>query len=428
MNEETETRDVIFYGAGNNLREHFDEWFLKYNPVCVIDADPDKQHTRFLAPSGSLDILPLLDAVQRYPNYVLYCTQISKNIDAVVDYLITSGVPIDRIKACLAGNARYPGKSCGYLDRNYIIVDNFPTNYSYCCMPNRRTWRSSGDFMLDFAHNIRNVNRLKECLEHNLPSSCFGCPEIHNDLRKPQGKYVVNLSTGIYGGHTCNFRCIYCVADGVLHHSTEQKESAISSLSILQQIAAEFDAKDMFIEYNCGEIGISKYRDEILKLWAAKRWNGSVATNASVWLPGLARLLSEKLADILVSLDSGTGTTFQRVKRVDGFGRVVDNLKRYAETGRRIRLKYLLIDGINDNIQDVDGFADLAADLKVSSVILSRDVTKINANMSLSEYNAAIRLRDNCEKHTIPFIVQKYFTNEDLAKELFNNKLRNLAQ
>lgn len=74
---------------------------------------------------------------------------------------------------------------------------------------------------------------------------------------------------------------------------------------------------------------------------------------------------------IYCSVDAGTVETFRKVKGVDGFDRVCENLREYAKHGPVI-LKYILLDGINHTDQDLKGFFKLADEVAVR-VELTRD-------------------------------------------------------
>jgi len=90
---------IIFYGVGQNVRKNFDHWVEKgLKPICFADADIEKHHTACKNFGENIEILPLLEAVSRYPDYILYCTQNANNVFAVKDYLLGVGVPENRIK------------------------------------------------------------------------------------------------------------------------------------------------------------------------------------------------------------------------------------------------------------------------------------------------------------------------------------------
>ncbi|MDR2572119.1 MAG: FkbM family methyltransferase [Oscillospiraceae bacterium] len=92
---------VIFYGAGQNAREKFNNWVEEgLTPVCFADSDIDKHNTFFEMPSIKLEILPLFEALNMYPDYELYLTQIPNSLPAVYHSLIYAGIPAKRIRFC----------------------------------------------------------------------------------------------------------------------------------------------------------------------------------------------------------------------------------------------------------------------------------------------------------------------------------------
>ena len=89
---------VIFYGAGPNAGKNYDRWSQKgLKPKCFADADPAKHYTKFKTSGGEVEILPLLEATTRYPDYELFLTQNFLNVFDVRNYLIGIGVPLEKI-------------------------------------------------------------------------------------------------------------------------------------------------------------------------------------------------------------------------------------------------------------------------------------------------------------------------------------------
>jgi hypothetical protein len=75
-----------------------------------------------------------------------------------------------------------------------------------------------------------------------------------------------------------------------------------------------------------------------------------------------------------VSLDAGTRETFAKIKGLDLFDKVCDNLVRYSSKGP-VRLKYIILPGLNDNEADIDGFVALCVRLKATAVDVTRELS-----------------------------------------------------
>lgn len=97
------SKNIIFYGAGQNARIKAALWAKEgLVPACFADEDSWKWHTSFELCGKNIEILPLSEAVEAYPDYELYLTQASANLASVLRYLLDEGIPFKRIRFCEA--------------------------------------------------------------------------------------------------------------------------------------------------------------------------------------------------------------------------------------------------------------------------------------------------------------------------------------
>jgi len=116
---------TIFYGAGKHAEESFKRWVLEgIKPVCFADIDEQKHYKTL----NGLDIFPLSEAINRYPDYVLYLTHAYENLHKVTDYLIEYGIPRERIK--YADNYEWR-KGCNYIGKHITFTYN---SIRFCCL------------------------------------------------------------------------------------------------------------------------------------------------------------------------------------------------------------------------------------------------------------------------------------------------------
>lgn len=219
----------------------------------------------------------------------------------------------------------------------------------------------------------------------------------------------VNLSSGLPGGDYCNFKCCYCTYGEGLN--TYQREDNV--LQILQQVADVLPIEQ--VSYACGELTVSPFRNEIIELWKRKKWKGRVLTNAAVYCEGLAELLSEGLVSLNCSIDAGTAETFARIKRVNCFDRVIGNIKKYSETGGSVILKYILLEGVNDNEADIEGFIKLTHSINANA-IFSRDSRNMGSPMAENEYNMLRLFVKLCGELDTSFSVLTNLMTSDLPR------------
>ena len=155
-------------------------------------------------------------------------------------------------------------------------------------------------------------------------------------------------------------------------------------------------AADAIWQVASGEIAIHPYKDKILKLVRDK--NVRILTNSFIYDEGVAEILNENcLASINLSIDAGTSKTWNKVKGVNNFDNVLKNLEKYSACSIRpeqVTLKYIILPGINDNLEDYQGIIDIMKQLKIKKLIISRDnrfrIEKLiicNSYKSKPEYN-----------------------------------------
>jgi len=220
----------------------------------------------------------------------------------------------------------------------------------------------------------------------------------------------------------CNFKCIYCRAKKFL----ENKTFNISLMDTIRKFEQFSGGDHRYIMLASGEISISPDRDKILGIIERNHWNVHIFTNASVFSQKIADLIHLGSAMIQVSMDAGTAETFAKIKGVDCYGKVVSILQKYsniAQSASQIVLKYIILPGVNDNEADIDGFVELAGQLK-ADVVISSDNHETDESLPETTVNYAVRLGKMCQERKIRFIFASenfnLVTYKKLCSALFN--------
>lgn len=81
-----------------------------------------------------------------------------------------------------------------------------------------------------------------------------------------------------------------------------------------------------------------------------------------------------------VSLDSASPSTYERVKGLDGFARVCENLEHYmadALTPDNVHLKYIIFE-LNNSLAEIRAFLALCARMGISNVQYSLNFQELN--------------------------------------------------
>ena len=267
--------------------------------------------------------------------------------------------------------------SCSWL-RDVLVLDD--GGVRYCCVPHNvnRIPRVNFSDCEDFQELCERSNRVRNNALNNLKNGaeegyCAGCQEA-KWAWWPDKLKIKRLEFNT--GFLCQFNCVYCTAihargNGALPDADiECTKRAIDYIKYLCKSGVINDKTMVVI--STGEITINPLQDELMELFQDNPC--CVLTNGAVYSLWVEKVLGNDNSFLNISLDSGTPETFIRVKGVNLFDKVCENIRRYSKYGR-IELKYILIPGLNDNFSDFKGFLDLAEEIG-AEVVLSRDNTQ----------------------------------------------------
>lgn len=229
------------------------------------------------------------------------------------------------------------------------------------------TRKSALEYLQKEGDEIKNIK--KEELD-----GCKNCANFqkHNYKARSSSKFV-NLS--MYPA-PCQCNCIYCTVDKKWENTPKVKQAYEKMFEVLELADKKgLISPDAVWQISSGEITIHPYKERILSMVEDKQ--AIFYTNAFIYDDGIAKNLAKnKNSKINLSVDAGTSQTWARVKGVDNFNEVVDNLIAYRKASvgpGQIDLKYIVLPGINDSEEDFVGLIELMNKLDVSHLILSRD-------------------------------------------------------
>lgn len=414
----------IFYGAGQYAAYNLSEWVANgEKPVCFADADKRKWNKVFKYPNGESSeqfyVLPLKEAMEKYPYYEIVITVALHNRNTIYEYLVSNLVPRERLRYI---NINSQGvehrKGCPYLGKVWHIAGG--SSFT-CCFPKRRGVKMN--FEGGNGHLKSNYKKYREMcfsiiegLKNGTPTSCDGCTELYeSNWEVDPALEVIEFGTGLKGD-ICNTNCCYC---NVKAYFEVAKSSPVSAYELFKEIPPNFSG--VCVNFANGELTINPDVDEILNLWENERFYGTVFTNAIVYREQLAQIMKKGLCNIICSLDCGTQETYKRIRGVDKFSVVVSNLIKYAQCGN-VQLKYILLPGINDNQEDIEGFFEVAGKIN-ASVILDRNRNEASKEMTDSQIDT-IRLIDKIAKNRSMGYYARFFHDEDneIMKNILDRK------
>jgi molybdenum cofactor biosynthesis enzyme MoaA len=133
------------------------------------------------------------------------------------------------------------------------------------------------------------------------------------------------------------------------------------------------------IAFSVGEFTVDKRHHAFLR--KIGKYPLMLFSNGYRYSQAVADALRQGHAELYVSVDAGTRESYLKIKGVDGFERVRENLRKYSECGMVV-LKYIMFEGINVNDTDLGNFYEFSDEV-ADMVVLSRD---FYAEGSLSDH------------------------------------------
>ena len=240
---------------------------------------------------------------------------------------------------------------------------------------------SGGNISWDYIYNERKkIFKYIGCsiFKEKIPEVCKGCCDINKNLTKKKPVLDDNKIKRIYiqNHMTCNAKCIYCTFKQVERGSKYKVLPIIKSL-----IENNLLAQNAIIYMSGGEVTISdEFEDLLSTLISHLNSQIEILTSGIKYCKSIEQAFRENKCRLMISLDSGCKDTYFKIKQVNCFDKVIDNLKKYLLASNNaketITLKYILVDDINDNINEIENFLCLAEDLGIKNVRLDIDYEK----------------------------------------------------
>jgi pyruvate-formate lyase-activating enzyme len=299
---------------------------------------------------------------------------------------------------------------CEYAEQNIVLEKS---NILLCCetresLPISLPYSNMSSEEI-YGEYLEMRKKTIESLALGNDGVCKGCDKI-KDAYYSLISDDVNIRQLAFGaGFVCQFKCIYC------EHIQQPLETRQKETNRMIEFVRWMQDKRIInnetrITIANGEITINPRFKEILELFSQNPC--AILTNGMIYRQEIANMLRSERNNLNVSLDSGTPETFRKVKGVDCYDEVCDNITKYAEYAHEgsVNLKYILIPGINDRNEDIDGFLRICNEIN-ATVTLSRDLFgKENFDTNVdSALCSAVRLISGARKAGLCATVVSFF-------------------
>ncbi len=189
-----------------------------------------------------------------------------------------------------------------------------------------------------------------------INKNCIGCPFL-KEKKWENEKYINNL----YLSHWthCNSKCVYCYA--TQHPDDFKGDKTYSTLPIVKEMYEKGILRPGGqILFGGGEPTLLDEFEDLVNFFLDNYfWNLRAHTSGIIYSPALARAINEIRGYVVVSVDSGTKETFEKIKQISCYDKVRDTIRKYAlQTtflGRYlVGAKFIIIPGINDTVEEIE--------------------------------------------------------------------------
>lgn len=269
---------------------------------------------------------------------------------------------------------------CEYL-LHQIVFDNFDIKPCCSCSMNKESAKFIDNFDGKYFDIDKYIKQRKTYIEifksGQIPECCKGCPLIKEEEWDETTIYFDRIIIANIAKCSCN--CIYCV---YTHDNPKMKEYYNNKENydikpILKNLRNKNLIKDNFIMIigggECSEF--EKGLLEWLIYFTTSLYEGKISLLSSgiKYSKAIENILKTGHAELSISPDAGTKSTYEKIKRVKAYTHVWNNLKNYIEASKNnqksmVEIKYIIIPSINDNTNEVQNFINKCNEVKCTNI------------------------------------------------------------
>ncbi len=199
---------------------------------------------------------------------------------------------------------------------------------------------------------------------------CKGCVFLE-EKDWLQENYIDNI---IFDHFTkCNCACKYCY--------TEEDKKGYNNLktyNIYPIVKEMFDKKIIrrggAIGFGGGEPTILPEFDKLITLFLKNGFDDMRVPSSGIkYSKVIEKGITTGQLSVVVSIDSSSRETYKKIKQVDAFKTVCNNLKKYAKAQRNtfnVISKYIIIPEVNDNKEEIDNWLKFNKENNIQIVVI----------------------------------------------------------
>lgn len=170
----------------------------------------------------------------------------------------------------------------------------------------------------------------------------------------------------------CNCNCFYCyTAKNKTFFNTKQPYKLLPILEDIKDII-DFNGIVRFIG---GDIAMLDEFEDIVDFFLKNGCkNFYIPTSGIKYVSTVANLLKQGIAHVIISTDSATEASYKKIKQVNCFDSVKQNIIKYNEAANEgnsiFELKYIIIPNINDSKEEIKKWLDMCTSINVNNIAI----------------------------------------------------------
>lgn len=255
----------------------------------------------------------------------------------------------------------------------------------YCCAT-----RTGPSIIVPKPKNVKDMIRKRNSLikmldRGTIPKECKGCFDLQEQenpkpiiisqlLKPPKANMII-----VRHFKQCDCSCIYCCEQYISNRKIvlkSKKSDYYDLLPIIKELYKQdmIDKKELDVHFQGGNVSVLDEFDDLVNIFMT---NGvkriEIATNGIKYLPQIERICKNTFVDVNISIDAGCRETYKKIKTVDKFDDLVENLKKYVKLPILLRLKYIIVRGVNDTKEEIEKYLTLMKEIGINNSELMID-------------------------------------------------------
>lgn len=276
--------------------------------------------------------------------------------------------------------------SCHLLEHGISIEKN---NIKNCCLAKPTNelepivLESYDAQNLDWDKLFENKRKQRQAQKTARIPECEGC-YVSEDEVWDDDDYIsyINFNHWV----KCNSNCIYCYTQYCKDKSHENIYPSIVELINRNQFRNTGE-----ITFQGGEPTILEEFDDLINLFLDQKAKIRVHSSGILYSKAIERGLKDGLLTVVISPDAGDKETYKKVKRVDSFEKVCENIQKYSDVlgsdnKHLLQVKYIIIPGYNDSIKNVDNWFKIVKQAKIKNIIFDIEFIYQKNNPVMSKH------------------------------------------